>query len=241
MDFVGWDDRSVLEAASWRLGSELVRRHPTRTRLFHGQPGDGQYDVLWIRSPSGGDGVNVPMNRNGTIQVHHRFDGESVADQLYITWDDYLRADPRAFLDRLERAAGLPAVHKVPAATPMTLTYRVLAAIAASAVKSVHPITIQPGAIDTSGYGGGPNEDLGAFPIPANMLRPRDNDPYGEPGYRFWVVLRDDAPILAFEAEAGISWTSHHPDGVNLMTVHNQNRRHLLATALGVLSRADNV
>jgi len=241
MDFVGWGDRSVLEAASWRLGSELVRRHPTRTRLFHGHPGGGQYDVLWVRSPSGSEGVDVPMNRNGTIQVHARFDGESVEDQLFISWDEYLRSDPRVFLDRLERAAGLPAVRKVPAATPMTLTYRVLAAIAASAVKSVHPIAIQPGFIDTSGYGGGPNGELDAFPVPADLLQPREDDPYGEPGLRFWIVLRDGAPVLAFEADAGIAWTSHHPDGVNLMTVYNQNRRHLLATALGVLSRADNV
>ncbi|MFN7149627.1 MAG: hypothetical protein ACK4V6_09100 [Microthrixaceae bacterium] len=85
MDFVGWGDRSVLEAASWRLGSEVVRRHPTRTRLFHGHPGGGQYDVLWVRSPSGSEGVDVPMNRNGTIQVHARFDGESVEDQLFIS------------------------------------------------------------------------------------------------------------------------------------------------------------
>lgn len=43
-----WVDRSILEAASWRLASELVRRHPQSTRLIRAFPGDGQYDVLWI-------------------------------------------------------------------------------------------------------------------------------------------------------------------------------------------------
>src|SRR5437588_367965 len=35
-------DRSVVEAASWRLASELVRRHPTALRLIRGHPGGGQ-------------------------------------------------------------------------------------------------------------------------------------------------------------------------------------------------------
>lgn len=43
-----WNDRSVLEAASWRLASELVRRHPDTTRLIRAHPGGGQSDCLWL-------------------------------------------------------------------------------------------------------------------------------------------------------------------------------------------------
>ncbi len=37
---------SVVEAASWRLGSELVRRHPHHLVLLRTHPGDGQHDCL---------------------------------------------------------------------------------------------------------------------------------------------------------------------------------------------------
>ena len=35
----------MLEAASWRLASELVRRHPDTVRLTGAHPGGGQSDV----------------------------------------------------------------------------------------------------------------------------------------------------------------------------------------------------
>jgi hypothetical protein len=166
-----WVDRSVLEAASWRLASELVRRHPNTTRLIRAHPGGGQSDCLWILPTAGARG-DVRLNRNGTIQVLERFDGRPANAWQPSGWDEYLRSDPRQFLHRLEVSAGLPVPQQVPPATPTTLTYRVLAAIASTAVKSVHPIDIQPGMIDTSGYGGGHNAALSLFgAIPAGFPR----------------------------------------------------------------------
>ena len=180
------DDGSLLEAASWRLASELVRRHPSTTRLIRAHPGGGQYDLLWVKPGSSGSSGSISLNRNGTIQVPDRFDGRR-SDWQPTQWDEYFRADPREFLVRLEAAAGLPAPGQLPAATPMTLTLRVLAAIAATGVKSVHPIEIVPGYIDTSGYGGGPNEE--AFEsfsaIPRELRAPRGT--YLDGDYRILV------------------------------------------------------
>jgi hypothetical protein len=185
-----WLDRSVLEAVSWRLASELLRRHPSTTRLIHGHPGGGQSDCLWIL-PTVSDKGDVRLNRHGTIQVLERFDGRPGSGWDPTDWDDYLRADPRYFLYRLEAAAGLPAPSQVPAATTSTLVCRLLAAIASTAIKSVHPIEIQSGFIDTAGYGGGPNEALDSFSaIPEEFRRPREDDFYGQPGYRFWILVR---------------------------------------------------
>jgi len=236
-----WIDRSVLEAASWRLASELVRRHPRTTRVVHTHPGGGQYDCLTITSPTGDQGT-VQLNRNGTIQVHDRFDGRS-GDQWEPTdWDDYLRADPRAFLDRLERAAGLPTPPHIPPSDPMTLTYRVLAALAATAVKTVHPIEIQSGQIDSTGYDAGPNEALDSFPaIPEQLRQPRADDLFGRAGYRFWIVLRDRVPILTLEQNEGMAWTGHHGAGADLMGLYEEARHNLLVVTLELLRLVDNV
>lgn len=55
-----WIDRSVLEAASWRLASELARRHPDTTRLIRAHPGGGQYDCLRVM-PTAGDKGDVQL------------------------------------------------------------------------------------------------------------------------------------------------------------------------------------
>lgn len=232
-------DRSVIEAASWRLASELVRRHPTALRLIRGHPGGGQSDCLWLL-PVVGDHGDVRLNRVGTIQVLDRFDGRPADEWRPTEWTDYLFADPRAFLDRLERAAGLPTPAQVPSATSRTLTYRVLAAIAATAFKSVHPIEIQQGYIDSSGYDAGPNRNLDDFPIDPEHLRSQADDLFGEARYRFWIVVRDEVPMLAVDEAAALAWTSYDASPIDLMALFTSSRRHVLTTALEVLSRIDN-
>lgn len=236
-----WIDRSVLEAVSWRLASELARRHPDAVRLIRAHPGGGMSDSLWLLPTTGNKG-DVRLNRNGTIQVLERFDGLPPRGWEPVAWETYIGADPREFLDRLEVAAGLPTPTHVSPSTPTTLVYRVLATIAATAVKSVHPIEIQAGFIDTSGYGGGLNDALDSFSaIPGDLRRPRENDLFGEPGYRFWIVVRDDVPVLAFEQHEGVAWTSHHDMGFPVMDLYEESRRDLLVTTLELLRKVDNL
>lgn len=231
-----WYDGSILEAVSWRLASELVRRHPDTLRLIRGHPAGGQSDVLWITALDDGPG-DLRLNRAGTIQVLARFDGSADLQLEPVQWETYIRADPRQFLARLEAAAGLPIRARVPAARPTTLTYRVLAALASMAIKTVHPISIQQGFIDTSGYGGGPNETLSAFEIPQELLRTRPDDFYSEPGYRFWIVHLDDAPILAIEQRAALAWVPHRAQAISLMDLYARANRSVLV-AVGELLRA---
>jgi hypothetical protein len=236
-----WIDRSVLEAVSWKLASELARRHPETTRLIRAHPGGGQSDCLWLLPIDDGTG-DIRLNRNGTIQVLGRFDGLDARQWEPTEWETYLGADPRDFLHGLEVAAGLPIPKHVPSATPTTLVFRVLAAIASTAVKSVHPIEIQEGFIGSSGYNGGPNEALDTFAaIPRDLLRPRVADFFGEPGYRFWIVLRDQAPILAFEQSEGLAWTTHHDESFSVMEIFEQAHRSVLITALELLRHADQI
>jgi hypothetical protein len=236
-----WEDRSVLEAASWRLASELARRHPKAVRVARTHPGGGQYDCLTLVDMDQGPGT-IQLNRNGTIQVHQRFDGREPMWRP-TEWDEYLRADPREFLHRLEVEAGLPSPSSVPLSTPRTLTLRVLAAIASTAVKSVDPIEITSGMIDTSGYGGGVNEaDFEPFTmIPNDLFVPQMYDLDDEVGYRFWFVRRNGVPILAFDQHHGFVWTTHHKTTFELMALYDESRRHLLVTVLKLLRMVDQV
>jgi hypothetical protein len=197
------------------------------------------YDCLTIVSTQDNAGT-IQLNREGTIQVSERFDDNPAEEWEPTAWDDYLRADPRDFLIRLERASGLPQPPHVPPAVPMTLTYRVLAALASTAFKSIHRIEIQQGYIDTSGYGGGPNTALDAFSsIPADLLLAGDSDLFGEPGYRFWVLLRDDTPILAFEQREGMVWSPHDAAVRDLMDIHRHSNRNVSSVAFELLRAAD--
>lgn len=236
-----WEDHSVLEAASWRLASELARRHPKPVRVARTHPGGGTYDCLTLFDMANGPG-RIQLNRNGTIQVQERFDGREPTWEP-TEWDEYLRADPREFLHRLEVAAGLPTPSSVPPSTPRTLTLRVLATITSTAVKSVDPIEIVPGFIDTSGWTGGVNEtDFASFSaIPDDLKRPQESDGAWDPGYRFWFVHRNDVPILAFEQHSGLVWIAHHDVTFELMSLYDESRRHLLVTTLKLLRKVDQV
>ena len=233
-------DESGLEALSWRLASELMRRHPVGVRLIRAHPGGGQYDVLWILDSAGGRG-DIRLNRNGTIQVHGRFDGGDRTDWKPIEWDEYQAADPLVFVQRLEAAAGLPVPSRARPATPTTLTYRVLAALAAAVDGPDQRIVIEAGYIDTSGYGGGPNEVLAAFAIPDDLLRACDDDLYAQAGYRFWIVVRDGRPIIAIEQTTGVAWTHGRQDQIDLMNLYRGSHRNIRAVASQLLSRVEGV
>jgi hypothetical protein len=209
--------------------------------MYLTHPGGGMYDCLSFRGAADAPG-RIELNRNGTIQVHERFDGR---EPLWppTDWETYFAADPKRFLKRLEAEAGLPAPSSTPAATPRTLTLRVLAAIAATGLKSIHPVKIISGMHDTSGYGSGAFEaGFSAFrAIPEGLRKPLPVDTAGPPEYRFWFVQRGDDLVLAFDQDHGLAWTRHHTNTWDLMDLYVESRRHLLVTALKLLRRVDHV
>lgn len=230
--------RAAIEAASWRLASDLVRRHPRSTRIVHTHPGGGQYDCLTITSPTATGGV-IQLNRNGSIQVHQRFAGREEGGWMPVGWHDYLASDRRSFVARLESAAGLPSPRRSPPATATTLTVRVLAELAATAEAADVALEIQAGYIDSSG-GGGPNSTLDAFTgIPSSLRDRRPSDLFGQPGYRFWLVQRSGRPILAFEQDQGLAWTVRSSVGVDLLAIYRRSRHDVAVTAFALLRMVD--
>lgn len=229
-------DRSTVDALSWRLASELVRRHSSHLFLNREHPGGGLYDCLSIRSRRS-PGGSVLLNRNGTIQVHGRFDGGE-SDWAATGWDYYMRADPRAFLLALESASGLPPPPTVPPSTPAVLTYRVFAVLAALASKTVEPYDFQQAYRDSSGDDEGPNDAIDAFPAAARRLRSeRASDaPATESGLRYWMVWQGGRPLLAVERDHGLVWTPRADQPQELMQMYRRSGRRPELTTLSLLA-----
>jgi len=223
---------------SWELASRLVARHPQTLRMFHAFPGGGQYDVLWVVGER--NRPDIPMNRaGGTIQVHARADGEEPSWHP-ADWSTYSRSHRERFLEALERAAGLTAPREKPQATPESLTYEVISALVQRAPRD-RPITVSLGFIDSSGPSGeGRDDRIGLYGFPEELLQPRPDDRDGEPGSRFWIVTRDDEPIVVFEQSSAEGRICASGAAVDLMSLLQMSEL-LVGTAQSERSAAEMV
>lgn len=183
--------RSVIEAASWRLATELCRRHPNRLRTYITYPAGGTYDCLSLSVGGAKPRPLIQLNRVGTIQVHETFAGDVLRDIRAQAWSTYLSAEPYRFLRDLEDEAGLPPPTSTPATVAHTLTYRLLAALVGVQTLGVRDRYIVSGYTDSSGYDGGVREELFAAMPLADRRRTEHHadDPFGIPEYRFWFVI----------------------------------------------------
>ncbi|QKE84376.1 hypothetical protein [Arthrobacter sp. NEB 688] len=218
----------LLDAASWALAARLARRHPHRLRIFHGRPGGGQSDVLWLRDPAlRSDGGDVRLNRVGRINVMRRFDALGDAREprsIHYTWQQALapRCQEASFALELERAAGLPALPRTPAATGPTLTWRVIACLLSAAATTDVGVTVEPGFYDDDWSG--PSPHFARFPaVDSSATDVRAEDPLGQSGYRFWFVLHQQRPVIAFEQTAAVAWIAGgRAEVIDMMKAYRQ-------------------
>lgn len=225
-------DRSVIDALSWRLASELLRRHPHDLWLNRGHPGGGLYDCLMIGSGSGLP--KLMLNREGTIQVHGRFGGGE-SDWRPASWEQYLRADPAAFLLALEAAAGLPTSSPAASSRPV-LVYRVFAVLSALTSKHPDPYVFEQAYIDSSGDDDGPNDAIAAFPAAAaELAKARLVEPRSEPGFDYWMVFRRGEPQWVFERSRARVWTHKGSKPADLMKLYDRSGRDVHITVFALL------
>jgi hypothetical protein len=196
--------RRVIEAVSWRLATELIRRHAGDLRLVETHGGGGQYDELRLYPRSGPESATflVSLNRLGSAHF-------SRAPAWGTVWIDAVAAeDPRSTVDELERRAGLHSAAGLPAATADVLTFRAIAMILSHTAFEPARWECRSGVLDSSGYGGGPRDELfRAFPTAGTRRQERQRDDLlDEPAHRFWFLLRNSEPQIAFE-DTGLAWT----------------------------------
>ena len=163
------------------------------------------YDCLTLYSgkweaPAG----HIDLNRAGSAHVLHRFDDLDTSQWGWPGfWPDALSSPVRAIVERLSRAAGLPPIKELPSTSNEVLVYRVMSAVVTATAFDSVPWSARMGFADTSGVFGGLREHLfEPFPHMTERLPQRAaDDLFGEPGYRFWFLLRDDEPVVAFERD----------------------------------------
>lgn len=193
--------RSVVEVASWRLASALVRRQPHLT-LYEKHPAGGTYDVLCLRSDAGAE---IMLNRAGTIQIHGREDGQPTRKEP-IEWSEYLCAHSgMAFTERIESEAALPEAMLRPM-TREAMVYKVIAALASLGMLG-EPFEITQGFFDSSGQSDSSDaywwEEIKT--LAPDLTTPLPTDYQGRAGCRFWRVERSDFQ-LTFETSTGAVW-----------------------------------
>lgn len=203
--------RDVTEALSWRLAAELARRHPGDLWIAHTVPIVGTtYDCLTLVRPGDRGQIGPPifdLNRGGSIHLRNSFAGQPFEPEWpRWSWQDYLDADPYRFLRQLEDRAGLPSLSGVPATTPATLVWRLIASLVGPALRSVHRIEAVPGFADTA-WDASPNDELfQAFPRARQAVAVHHPaDPLGTPHRRFWFICVDDDPRVVLSTE-GRAW-----------------------------------
>jgi len=203
--------RMLLEVASWRVATEIARRHP-QVRLIETHPGGGQYDCLHIllEPEKGTASHGIALNRPGS--AHIQFGGYDSKDISWTGfWTDYLAADdPRDVVQRLCGLARLPQVSQLPRSTRPVLAYRFVAAFLASTVFGRARWECRSGYFDSSGEDCSLRDDwFAAYPkARTRLLDLRSDDFLREPGYRFWFLVESGEPKLCLETTS-LAWDLH--------------------------------
>jgi hypothetical protein len=226
-------------ALSWWIAAEIVRRHPGL--LIHEMhPAGGLADVLCVVDPRDGDMLNstrIMINRAGSIQVHRPAEYGTKILQV-TTWDEVLAADnPHEHIKALEVAAELERPNETPASRPVTLAYRLIAALLNSTVNDRQRWDVRNEFHDSSS-----DDDiellghLDHFPSLREHLRsaPTLGLPH-EPASHAWIVLRNDKPVAAISTEG----RAYFPDRtIELLPAYERVKRsilHLLTETFGDL------
>jgi type III secretion system-like peptide-binding chaperone len=193
---------SLIELASWTLATELMRRAPKLLRIVETHPGGGQYDCLSIIRTDRNLHL-CALNRLGSFTAFGRFDsGHDCSSQIDV-WDRIARGDStRILVDEICRTLHLPGPSPLPAATNVSLTYRVITAMLRTKTFSPVRWSCLNGFHDSSGFEGcGIRNDLfSAFPtVQVPLSSEKSKDSSLSRATDFWFFCCKDEPIICFE------------------------------------------
>lgn len=214
------------ELASWVVASEFCRRFP-ENRVFELHPGGGLYDMLSVRD--GELNELFAINRGGSLHF------SAVDVEQDSRWSESIRDNgSRALLDRICRHLHRPVPATLPRTKRHVLVYRVIAeSLRLTMLRPTH-VTWVSGFHDTSGESGGPADHLfGPFPGARKAVQARqEDDPLGEPAYRFWFAVAGNEPLCALDTSAQLYLGDGTPRDFMKAYQGNRNVTDLVASQL---------
>ena len=141
-------NQQEIEIASWRMVTELHRRHPSAFSIIEMHPGGGQYDCLSLLTPEGT--ILALLNRAGSFQAADK-DRRIEHDELWTSENTH----GHSILSLVDRMCGmiqLPVPATLPATSPQTLVYRFVSAFLAHAYCGLDFWERRSGYLDSSGW-----------------------------------------------------------------------------------------
>ncbi len=194
----------MVEAASWRIATELCRRTPV-LRIYQYHPGGGQNDCLALMHPTLGMVAN--LNRNGTFHAQQQMDsGEPAREECWPIWDEVTHTPMCDLVNRASAQIGQDVPARLPASIPRVVVYRSVAALLALHAFAPVMWSCQSAFIDSSGFEGcGSHPALAAFSAAEAALRAEDESDLERNVVGTWLVLRGEEPQLCLR-EDGRVW-----------------------------------
>lgn len=235
--YSGWGTNRIVNAQSWWLASELVRRNPSLA-AYETHPGDGMYDVLCVTtpetmsaewsSPEHSQPITM-LNRAGTVQIHL---GQKVP--MTFAWSEVLTApDPHALIKRIETVAGWQP--RLPAITAKrALAYRFMATLLTLTqnARIRWDVRMNYGS-EAQAY---PRGALDNFPGVFDAARTTTlTGAWAEPLSHFWTVRRGDEVVAVVSDSAG--FFPRHGKPCSLMDQYVAGKRRIEPMVLELLGK----
>jgi hypothetical protein len=218
----------MLNAHSWWIASELVRRHPHLFLVEH-HPVDGFYDSLGIVDLHANKGqVLVDINRPGSVHVHSAPDFDPLS--LVESMGAHSAHDS---IKRIEEAARWTA-QASPKTTARSLTYSVIARVLAAMVIDRHVWDVRSEMNDSILDDDPANGHLKEFPLGQflSMTLPSIGV-LGEPWVHVWALTKDGKPVAILDTAGRVVTVSGLRELLPLYRHHNCSLTRVIADALG--------
>jgi hypothetical protein len=218
-------NRNLRNAASWRIASEICRRHPQDTFILDAVPIVGvDYDCLRVARLDGAGWIE--FNRNSTGSAHRL-----VADLEEDVWPAFLMewisvADRRNLVRRVSEWFGLPRVAQLPPTTRRTLAYRALVGFLQAHAMDRHRWSVDGAAlVDDMDQPHRRHEFIKRFKD-LRIERPKGGGPMNtvtEPAFSVWFICRNESPLVYVTAEAQA--TNRKGVEVDLFDTYSRTKR----------------
>lgn len=193
----------VTTAVTWRMVTELLRRHCEKRKLsvLELHPGGGQYDCIALQlMPHEFPGQCLCQFNQLTQHMHifgHYSKPELSLEEL--RWpenNNYVEAflssyDPKQVIDQVEKVLGLPSLKgkQLPPTTPQVLSFRLISELLERCMLAREYIDVRCGWYDSSGMEGCyVRKELSFFQEIQRQIETAQADMKAKLAMRFWLL-----------------------------------------------------